>query len=782
MARPLTVTAFGNAQLDTAESALSSQSSLLLDGTGDYITIPNDIIDSNANRYFDLGQGGGYTYGGGAGWRIDFWFKHNTGWSDSDILISSTSTNGGTGWYLQANLVFKNTFNTFTPNSSLYLANLNATGWNKLTLLSNGDYGQIYLNGNKLFTASQQNLGKILSGGDVVVVGAKKLPNGTVSNDYSGWIDELRINNSRGDDDTSNNTVPVETVQYSVGELFLSHFNGTDGSTVIIDTVPTTHSASANLTAFATELAVQNPSPSMVYLQNDVYTWADTNTWDSIYDGDDKWAVWERQTAAAATLSAKGGISNVRGTADLSATATLQSDSRISNVRGTANLSATATLSGTGRLLKYANLDITSLGDMTVFGVVDIKAKANITSTSDFYAKAGFLVGIDDPYDYTWDTVPDDQWNGFFTDQWRPNGWFAFDQVTLTGVGGLQLAGQADLTGRATVAVDARLSDVRGSADLAGQFALTSGSDNSKDGAATLEAFATEVTVARISDVRGSADLASAFTLQSGSDLYRNAASTLEAQANLATAGAMTLNARADFASEFALESNSRILKLANLDITSLGDLTVSAEVQSAAKVNLDANFDLTATAGYAIIGAVQLSTEFTQTVHPTLIPSVQLDEIAFNADLAVGAVMTYGAGAQLEAFASELTAGERLPGGKATITAEFTTVVTGSAIFGGGAQLEAFASELVAGRISDIRASATLAGTFVTEFAGELKLLDSQFIYKILSDTRTFAVDSEQRTYDVLSENKIFDVDSESRDYQVLPENRSIDVGYLMQ
>ena len=155
---------------------------------------------------------------------------------------------------------------------------------------------------------------------------------------------------------------------------------------------------------------------------------------------------------------------------------------------------------------------------------------------------------------------------------------------------------------------------------------------------------------------------------------------------------------------------------------------------------------------------------------------------MAFNADLAVGAVMVYGAGARLEAFASELTAGERLPGGKATITAEFTTVVTASAVFGGSATLEAFASELVAGRISTTRGSATLAGTFVAEFAGELKLLDSQFIYRVLHDTRKFAVEDEQRKYDVLSENRTFDIDPESRGYQVLPENRTVEVGYFMQ
>ena len=74
------------------------------------------------------------------------------------------------------------------------------------------------------------------------------------------------------------------------------------------------------------------------------------------------------------------------------------------------------------------------------------------------------------------------------------------------------------------------------------------------------------------------------------------------------------------------------------------------------------------------------------------------------------------------------------------------------------------------------------MAGTFAAEFAGELKLLDSQFIYMVLNENRTFSIESEIRKYDVLPENRLFGIDPESRLYQVLPENRTVDVGYFMQ
>ena len=158
------------------------------------------------------------------------------------------------------------------------------------------------------------------------------------------------------------------------------------------------------------------------------------------------------------------------------------------------------------------------------------------------------------------------------------------------------------------------------------------------------------------------------------------------------------------------------------------------------------------------------------------------MDEVAFNADLTASGVMTFNGVANLEAFAAEVAVGQRIQGAKANLEAEFTTIVTGSATLAGQARLDAFVAQLTDGRISTTRGSATLSGTFVGEFAGELKLLDSQFIYMVLNENRLFGIESETRKHDVLSENRLFDIDPESREYQVLPENRIVDVGYFMQ
>lgn len=743
MARPLTVTAIGGANLTTSVKKFGTAS---LDNTSS-----NSLAGAKVSADTSLDVGTGTIAFSG-------WFYLNTG-GGTQHFFSQNNGNGNV-WFLRSfggDFLLDINLNNNNYRSFLTLQPINTGGWFHLELakLSTGDV-ILYVDGAK-YGSIFDSYGAITpfdwgSGGDLYI-GTND--DGT-GQSIDGYIDEVRIVNSHPGGATI--TRPTQAYTNTDNTLFLCHFDGANLSTTLVDTYDPKASANlsaafavdradgrtflradANLSALATQLTVQNPAPGMVYLQNDVYTWADTDTWDTIYDSDDKWAVYER-------LNASFAITVIGSDFDIAS----------SQVFGEFALSA--------------------------MGGLEQNGNARLEDAFTQTVKAGFLIGINDPYDYTWDTIPEDQWNSFFTDQWRPDGWFAFDAVTLNANGGLAIVGQANLTSTAAIAVDARLSDVRGSAELASQFALQSGSDNSKDGAATLEAFAAEVTVGRLSDVRGSAELVSQFTLTSGSDNSKDGVATLEAQANLTIAGAMTLNAGAILDTAFALESNSRILKLANLDITSLGDLSVVGSMTLNASTSLAGNFTQSVSAGYSLSGSANLAAEFTEIVRPTLIPSVQLGELTATASLTVNGVMTFNGVANLEAFAAQVTVGERIQGAKANLEAAFTTVVTGSATLAGSARLDAFVAQLTDGRISTTRGSATLSGTFVAEFAGELKLLDSQFIYMVLNEDRIFSIESEIRTYYVLSENRLFDIEQESRLYQVLPENRTVDVGYFMQ
>jgi len=766
MARPLTV----NRWLTTITTAAAKYGT----GSGNF----KDPASNAVNPYVYVTDNS-FAFGTG-NFTIELWL-YRTSAVNQRLVFAANAASGTNNYYWVWNaddLTFANeapgTANDVSAPTGGNAVPLNDGEWYHLALVRNGTSLKQYVNGIEVGSTAVAS--KSIGSNSELWIGY--LDTGLIWDLENCYVDDYRVSNIARY--TANFTPPGNIID-DANTLLLLKFNGTNGSTNIVDTVNYTLDgaanlaaaatvdkadgrtflrASADLSALATQLTVQNPSPGMVYLQNDVYTWADTDTWDTIYDSDDKWAVYER-------LNALFALSVQAETFDIGSSQQF------------------------GEFILFAK------------GGLEQNGNARLEDAFTQTAKGGLLIGIDDPYDYTWDTVPEDQWNGFFTDQWRPSGWFAFDAVTLTSRGGLALDGASTLNSTATVNAVARLSDVRGtanlnsaftvnnvdgrtflraSADLNSEFTLASGSDNSKSGSATLEAFAAEVTVARLSDVRGSANLVSQFTLTSGSDLYRNGSSTLEAQANLTIAGAMTLNAGVILDTAFALESNSRILKLANLDITSLGDLAVSATLTLNAGTNLASNFTQTALAGYSLSGSANLAAQFTEIVRPTLIPSVQLGELTATASLTVNGVMTFNGVANLEALATEVTVGQRVQGAKANLEAAFSTVIAGSTILAGRSTLEAFAAQLTAGRLSDTRGSATLSGTFVAEFAGELKLLDSQFIYMVLNENRTFGIESETRNHDVLSENRLFDIEQESRDYQVLPENRIVDVGYFMQ
>jgi len=83
-------------------------------------------------------------------------------------------------------------------------------------------------------------------------------------------------------------------------------------------------------------------------------------------------------------------------------------------------------------------------------------------------------------------------------------------------------------------------------------------------------------------------------------------------------------------------------------------------------------------------------------------------------------------------------------------------------------------AFELSVGKI--IRnGSASLGVT--AQFTGDidLVLLSSDFILRVLPETRQYTLDSESRIQGVLSDTRQYRVGSESRNHRVLPETRTI-------
>lgn len=177
-----TVTGFGNAQIDTAQSKWGG-SSLLLDGSGDYISVPD-------NAAFDFGTGD---------FTIEFWLRFNSlagfqtiydhGYvSTGAVLIQTANGNG-------AIVIYVGGSNVIQESDAL------GTGvWGFYQLVRSGTTLTLYRNGvSKGSITNSTNLGNAANIG----FGAR-LSTGTLG--FNGWMQDIRI--TKGVD--RSNTVPTE--------------------------------------------------------------------------------------------------------------------------------------------------------------------------------------------------------------------------------------------------------------------------------------------------------------------------------------------------------------------------------------------------------------------------------------------------------------------------------------------------------------------------------------------------------------------------------------------
>jgi hypothetical protein len=508
---------------------------------------------------------------------------------------------------------------------------------------------------------------------------------------------------------------------------------------------------SANFSLTATLSSSQNPTPSMVYLGNEHYTWDQTDTWAN-FSIVDSWRIEERLDSqiilTASGIKAKIGSANLtsqfnlisnsnvvkiaaanfttvseilitarrlpQGQSSLNSTATLNLTG-IVDIKANAGLSSTFDLNVNAQRVKLADIVIDDFAALSIQAEVTNNAKANLSSAFTITPRGGFLVTIDDPYDYTWNTIDPDTWEGFVKDQWGPEGWFAFDAITLLARGGSERNADANLFVETT---------------------LTAIGEKLPTGSSSLTV-ATELSVIGQRLPGGSSNLSSEFNLNVTAEKF-----------DIAIAG---------IASEFNLQAKGGIIHEA------------SAVIEDAL------NFNITAER----IRTVQSNLSVTTTLicAPSLIPSVIIDDLIVTASVSINANRFVGGRAGFEAFAATLTAGERLPGGSASLTSAFIVSAFGGSVFNGRAGLEAFVANLTDARLSDVRGNAALHSQFNGEFAGDLRLLDSEFIYTILSDTRRYRIDTETRSLDILADTRKVNVQSETRGLDILPENRTIDV-----
>jgi hypothetical protein len=212
------ITAFGNAQVDTAQSQFGGASALF-DGTGDFLTASSGIP-------WHISPTG----------TIELWFRLNSTAPSGQGFISQYTQGSANGWMLG---IFSNKIYWWNSAPSGVLAydfTLSANTWYHLAVVKeSSSVLKIYLDGILRYTNS--SMGSFTDGTSNVFIG--QIP-GTSSGSYdatrfdlNGWIDEVRLSNIARY--TANFTAPTQPFQNDANTLLLIHADGTDGSTVFTD-------------------------------------------------------------------------------------------------------------------------------------------------------------------------------------------------------------------------------------------------------------------------------------------------------------------------------------------------------------------------------------------------------------------------------------------------------------------------------------------------------------------------------------------------------------------
>lgn len=178
---PKTVTANGNAQIDTAQQKFGTASGLF-DGTGDYLS----LADSS-----DWDFTGDFT--------IECWYKSNADTNYSGI-VSTLNYGGGNidGWRLATDFVgagnqpakFVIFVNNVATASCTGTTDINSGSWVHLAVTRSGTDVKLFVNGTQEGSTATV-AGTISAGGGALIV-ARSYDD--LDQDYiNGWIDEIRI-------------------------------------------------------------------------------------------------------------------------------------------------------------------------------------------------------------------------------------------------------------------------------------------------------------------------------------------------------------------------------------------------------------------------------------------------------------------------------------------------------------------------------------------------------------------------------------------------------------
>lgn len=173
-----TVTANGNAQIDTADKQFGTASGLF-DGTGDYLTIPD-------NADFDLSDGT---------WTIDFWFKANNVTNTKVIYQQSSSATVYLTIFLYSGILVMQVSNG-TDFCRVESQTLLTGVWYHAEIVENGNNWYIFINGILSGTPTGASNTAVRCGNFTGLVYIGRNDYSAPTQDYDGWLDEFRISDN----------------------------------------------------------------------------------------------------------------------------------------------------------------------------------------------------------------------------------------------------------------------------------------------------------------------------------------------------------------------------------------------------------------------------------------------------------------------------------------------------------------------------------------------------------------------------------------------------------
>jgi hypothetical protein len=175
-----TVTANGNAQIDTAQSKFGGASGLF-DGTGDYLSIPDSADwDFSGNDF-----------------TIDGWWKFNIV-TDYPVFASQFEPGISEGWIMYRVPGSVMRFQYSTNGTTDIYADFSYTfdtSWHHYAIVRNGANLYFFVDGTQ--TGSTYNISThiIYNSNVQMQIGAHYNTDGAAGQFFNGWIDEFRISN-----------------------------------------------------------------------------------------------------------------------------------------------------------------------------------------------------------------------------------------------------------------------------------------------------------------------------------------------------------------------------------------------------------------------------------------------------------------------------------------------------------------------------------------------------------------------------------------------------------